>query len=215
MAQPKSRILSVSTAGQHPAVALVVDGEVSRAWHAPALEGLAAALAPAVAEIMQGEDKPDLVAVCVGPGSFTGIRAGLALAQGLADGYGCRLIGVTQAEAFAHALPLLGERRLWSAIDSRRGRIFLDRGEGFAGTELAGLTRPAEAVAVAGDAAVLLAATLAARGANVMLTSAREAEPRHVAMVALQRAEGLLPPLAAEPLYIDAPAVTAPAQAAP
>jgi hypothetical protein len=60
-------------------------------------------------------------------------------------------------------------------------------------------------VAVAGDAAIDVAGALAGRGDDVMLTSARLPLPRHVAMVAARRAAGLLPPLPAAPLYVDAP----------
>ena len=52
----------------------------------------------------------DLVAVTVGPGSFTGIRAALALAHGLALAAGVPVIGVTVGEALADALPHLGDR---------------------------------------------------------------------------------------------------------
>ena len=60
-------------------------------------------------------------------------------------------------------------------------------------------------VAVAGDAAVAVAARLAARDTDVMLTDARLPTARHVAMVGARRLAGELPPLAAQPLYVDPP----------
>ena len=46
----------------------------------------------------------DIIAVTVGPGSFTGIRAGVALAQGIAVAAGCPVIAVTVGEALAESL---------------------------------------------------------------------------------------------------------------
>jgi tRNA threonylcarbamoyladenosine biosynthesis protein TsaB len=147
----------------------------------------------------------DLVAVTVGPGSFTGIRAGLALAHGIALAAGVPVVGVTVGEALADSLPYLGARQLWSAIDSRRGRVFLERDGVVTAVPLDALPAPAGKVAVAGDAAAAVAARLAARDADVMLTDARLPLVRHVAVVAKQRFSGRLHPLAALPLYVDPP----------
>ena len=54
----------------------------------------------------------DLIAVTVGPGSFTGIRGGVALAQGLGVVAGRPVISVTVGEALADSLPQLGGRIL-------------------------------------------------------------------------------------------------------
>jgi tRNA threonylcarbamoyl adenosine modification protein YeaZ len=152
-----------------------------------------------------------LVAVTVGPGSFTGIRAGLALAHGIALAAGIPAIGVTVGEALADSLPALGGRMLWTAIDSRRGRVFLEQPDGVQAAALDALPRPTGPVALAGDAAAAVASRLAARGADVMLTDARLPQPRHIGMVALARHHGRLPARQAQPLYVDAPEARLPA----
>ena len=64
-----------------------------------------------------------LIAVTVGPGSFTGVRVGLAAARGLAVGLGVPLAGVsTNAVLLAQAKPR--DRAIVSAIDSRLGDWF-------------------------------------------------------------------------------------------
>ncbi|MDA8253232.1 MAG: tRNA (adenosine(37)-N6)-threonylcarbamoyltransferase complex dimerization subunit type 1 TsaB [Rhodospirillales bacterium] len=155
----------------------------------------------------------DAVAATVGPGSFTGLRAALALAQGVAAAAGVALVGVTVAEALAEAVALPEGRRLWVAIDSRRaGRIFLAADGAPAAVQLSALPRPACPLALAGDAAPQAAAWLAARGADVMLTDVRLPRAADVARAAQRRLLGQLPPLAARPLYLDPPAARLPTE---
>jgi tRNA threonylcarbamoyladenosine biosynthesis protein TsaB len=154
----------------------------------------------------------DAIAVTVGPGGFTGIRAGLAFALGLGTAAGKPVIGVTVGEALAESLPALGSRMLWCVTISRRGHIFLEvpvfleapgSVESFA---LADLPVPDQPVAIAGPAASDVASRLAARGADVMLTDARLPAGRHIAAVARRRLLGAIPPRQAQPLYVDPPA---------
>ena len=163
-------------------------------------------------------DAADLgaVAVTVGPGSFTGLRGALALAHGIAAAVGCPVVGVTVGEAMAAGFPSLANRNLWTAIDSRRGRVFLDRGlreggDAIATFDLAALPSPAGPVAIAGDAAIAVAARLAAADLDVMLTDLRAPSPRLVAGAAARRMAGQLPPRAVQPLYVDPPEAKLPA----
>jgi tRNA threonylcarbamoyladenosine biosynthesis protein TsaB len=183
--------------------------------------GDAALLPGLVAELLAGAGRTvaDLaaVAVAVGPGSFTGLRASLAFAEGLAAGGGLPVIGVTVAEALAVAAraeglgaeePGVTDRRFWCALDARQGRLFLHRGGPPAEWEVVSLAQPPlpEApVALTGDAAQALGIALHKAGVAVVVTAARQSHAREVAVAAELRRQGLLPPLAAAPLYIDPP----------
>ncbi len=152
----------------------------------------------------------EAVAVTIGPGSFTGLRTAIALAQGYAAASGAILLGVMVDEAYAMAFPAL-HRPLWVAIRARKDRIFLIRdgvAAGFADSDIPRVRGP---VAVAGDAANEVAARLAAAGADVMLTNARVLDPVWVARAALARRAAGLPAHAAQPVYVDPPEAKQPA----
>ena len=209
------RILALDAALARCAAAIVADREILSARQADAAQGHAALLPVMARDVLQDAamtaDLLDLVAVTVGPGSFTGIRAGLALAHGIALAAGVPVVGVTVGEALADSLAFLGERQLWVAIDSRRGRVFLERGATVIATPLDALPMPEGKVALAGDTAVAVAARLAARDAVVMLTDARLPVARHIAVAAERRLRGQLRPLPAQPLYVDPPEARLPA----
>jgi tRNA threonylcarbamoyladenosine biosynthesis protein TsaB len=147
----------------------------------------------------------DAIAATVGPGGFTGIRAALALATGLADGAAIPLIAVTTAEALA--APHIGARPTAVIIDSRRGHRFVQvfRAEGglpmpdgtLATADPAGLAAiiPADAVTV-GDAPEAAIQALPRARDLAAIAAARQAG----------RLAGHLAPLAAQPLYLDPPA---------
>ena len=125
--------------------------------------GDAARLPGMVAELLasQRRSPADLsaIAVAVGPGSFTGLRASLAFAEGLATGAGLSVIGVTVAEALAVAARTetgaAADLPLWCALDARHGRLFLHRGGAPEAWEVARLSdppRPETPIALTGDA---------------------------------------------------------------
>ncbi len=151
----------------------------------------------------------DLVAAIVGPGSFTGIRAGLALAHGIGLARGVPVIGVTLGEAIAIAYP--GKRDLWVVTASRRGFIFLETSGSVLSLALTDLPLPRGPVALAGPEAKDIASRLAARGADVLLTDSRFPNPLHIADMAARRAAGTVLTRPAQPLYVDPPEARLPA----
>ncbi len=73
-------------------------------------------------------DNLEVVAVSVGPGSFTGLRIGLSFAQGLAEARGLPLVGVSNHQVLA-VQRLSGIAEVFSAIEARRNEIYLARHE--------------------------------------------------------------------------------------
>ncbi len=83
-----------------------------------------------VAELFEAANlKPsDLtdIGVTLGPGSFTGVRVGLAFAKGVSVALGLKLKGIGTLEALGRHNDLHDEARL-SVIDGGRGRIYVQR----------------------------------------------------------------------------------------
>ena len=99
------RLLALDTATSACSAALWQDGTVLARHLQPMARGQSEALLPMVAAVMAEAGLAfadlDLLAVTVGPGTFTGIRIGLAAARGLALATGLPLAGIATTEAVA------------------------------------------------------------------------------------------------------------------
>ncbi len=124
------KVLALETATAACSVA-VLDGAAVRAHRAAAMQrGHAEALMPmveaAMAEAGLAYGDLDLVATTVGPGSFTGLRVGLAAARGIALAAGIPAAGVTTLEALAAGID--EETRAGAPVaallDARRGQVY-------------------------------------------------------------------------------------------
>ena len=120
------KILAIDTATDEAAVALHVDGKSAEravAWRAAFLE-----TAPAALELLQwsgiGWGDLDGIAVPAGPGSFTGLRVGAALALGIAELRGLPLFAPSTLAIVAEAAAPAGAERVLATLDARRGRRY-------------------------------------------------------------------------------------------
>jgi len=124
-------VLGIDTSAGACSVALVRDGKVCGRESRLMRHGHAEALLPMVREAMSaaGCRFIDLAAVgaTIGPGSFTGLRVGLAAARGIALAVDVPCIGVTSLEALAFAAQA-GRRGvqapLLAVLDTRRGDLY-------------------------------------------------------------------------------------------
>ncbi len=206
-------ILALDSATARCSLALWRDGAILAARSAPdsrRSDDLPLLAAAAMDEAGIGFAALDRLAVTIGPGRFTGLRAGLAFMRGLALALDRPLLGVTTLEALRAPDRVAAGQVPLAAIGSGRAESFFQIGSGapFASLpgDLAGRLPPGAAVTVVGEDAPDIAAALRAAGFAAQALP-RGVDAADVAAIAAIRAPGAAPP---PPLYIHPPAVTAP-----
>ena len=125
-------ILAIETATSGCSAALLHDGhveevhEIGNNIHSKKLLSMISEL---YAQASIAAADLDFVAVGQGPGSFTGLRIGVGVGQGIAYGSGCRMIGVSSLDALAQSLmesasSLNDPLTVLAAIDARMGEVY-------------------------------------------------------------------------------------------
>lgn len=119
------KLLALDTSTEFLSLALWQDGEV-RVRELPAGQRHSQLLLPLLGELLSeaGWQLPQLdgIAFGMGPGSFTGLRIGCGVAQGLAFGAGVPVIGVGTLEALAQQA---AAARVIACLDARMQEVYL------------------------------------------------------------------------------------------
>ena len=188
--------LAFDTATAVATTAVVEDGEVvgeRRSRAVTVLEDADALLRQTGVKL----SRVDRLAVGVGPGSFTGLRIGLATARGLALALDLPAAGVSTLDALAAGAP-----DALPVIDARRGEVFTLVDGAPAVLQPDALRVEAGTVCV-GDGAVRYRELLEAAGATVPPDDAEEHVPRARFHALLAREYG--PAELVEPIYLRVP----------
>jgi len=210
------RVLAIDTAlGACSAAVLDTEqGRILASESLPMTRGHAEALMPLIARVMEVSALDfhhlDRVAVTTGPGSFTGLRVGIAAARGIALAADKPAVGLSTLSAYAaprmaadDTVPVI------AAIDARHEHVYLQvfapGGHTFTAPRLATLREAARAAAAApacivGSAAQMVAAALAPGDAAPAAVEPRDApDIAWVARMGAVLPEGQSPP---KPQYL-------------
>ncbi len=142
-------VLAVDTSGPVTSIGIGRAGEPGFAVaeeggrkHAEVIDGLMLQVSARLAG-----NRPDAIAVGVGPGPYSGLRVGIAFAIGLGRAWRCPVVGVCSLDAIAWAVSDAGEASsdFVVATDARRGEIYWARFDASA-LRIAGprVTRPGD-----------------------------------------------------------------------
>lgn len=235
MSRPKVLAFDCSGAACSVAVAVADTGDVRLlSRRAQQMQrGHAAALAPMIdASLADAGLRPsdmDLLAVTVGPGSFTGVRIGLAMARGLALALRVPLAGLTTVGTLLAGVTAADRegaheqgRRLLAAIDTHRGDYYAAFGDApspfVANADHIASVCAGEALLVIGDGAATLCPVLAGAGVDALPAAPVTPDAEALARLALQRRiddwragndrDGLPRPLYLRPAEVTLPRTT-------
>jgi tRNA threonylcarbamoyl adenosine modification protein YeaZ len=220
-------ILAFDTAQQACSAAISRDGEILSQCHKIIERGHAEQLLPMVEDVRKQAAvsfaELNVIAVTIGPGTFTGVRIGLAAARALALVQNIPILGVGTLELLAQGVVQAGMSDagdgIIAAIDARRGELYAQSFDATGQALTAAAAGPAApAFAPPGQPPGVIVGTGAAQLQAVLPAwrlDSRMAQP-DAAVLALA-AEGwryrasLRPPA---PLYLRAPDARLPGQAA-
>jgi tRNA threonylcarbamoyl adenosine modification protein YeaZ len=124
------RVLAIDTALEACAAAVLDTGRGLTSRSLPMMRGHAEALMPLLATVMSTAaiefSDLDRIAVTVGPGSFTGLRVGVAAARGLALAAGKPAVGLSTLSALAAPYFEADDAKaLLAVIDARYDQVYM------------------------------------------------------------------------------------------
>ena len=126
-------ILAIDTALGAGTVAVSIGDRIVQTAALEEPRSLSELLVPTIDSVLQAAGMEysalDRIAVTIGPGTFTGLRIGLAAARAIGLAAGCPVIGVTTLEALANGAREqagVGDE-MCVAIDARRGQVYFQR----------------------------------------------------------------------------------------
>jgi len=120
--------LAIETATDHASVVAVEDDGELASWRAVTHQDLLRDLARECHDVLSAAGRDfasvDLIAVGLGPGSFTSLRVGVATAKGFALAHGLPLVGVSSLKAMVWQFRSRVSGLVCPVLDAKRGELY-------------------------------------------------------------------------------------------
>ena len=165
----------------------------------------------------------DLFALTIGPGAFTGLRIGLAAAQGFCFAAGLRSVGVSVFEAVAYGVSdeLRRGEPLLVALETKRADVYVQVfGDRYTPASEPSAMMPEEIPSLLPDGGIIVgdavmrvkAAIVSSEHVYRFVENVGPPDAAHIAAIAAQRAHTATQDQVLRPLYLRAPDATLPAK---
>lgn len=121
------RILGIDTSTMVASVAVIEDNQLVCEYTINTKKTHSQKLMPMIENMLKESDLNindiDLIGICVGPGSFTGLRIGMATAKAIAHVNNIPIVGVTSLEMLAANMNLC-DKKICSILDAQRNQVY-------------------------------------------------------------------------------------------
>lgn len=121
------RILGIDTSTMAASVAVIEDNQLVCEYTINTKKTHSQKLMPMIENMLKESDLNindiDLIGICVGPGSFTGLRIGMATAKAIAHVNNIPIVGVTSLEMLAANMNLC-DKKICSILDAQRNQVY-------------------------------------------------------------------------------------------
>lgn len=195
-------LLAIDTALDACTVALLDNRVTAQMLHEPMGRGHADRLVPMIQELLARADHPavESILVTVGPGSFTGLRVGIAAARALGLAWNVPVLGVSTMATLAAAARHVHDGAVMVVHDAKRAHVYMQCFQNGVATSDISVATPADASALATLQKTVVVGTGAAllHAVNTLHISPFPM-PERMAQCAEQQ------PLSLTPLYIRPP----------
>jgi tRNA threonylcarbamoyl adenosine modification protein YeaZ len=121
------KVLGIDTSSQNASIAIIDNEKLIAEYTINTKKTHSQKLMPMIEEMFKASDMKideiDLIGICIGPGSFTGLRIGMATAKAIAHVRNIPIVGVNSLESLAFNMNL-SKFTIFPIIDAQRNQVY-------------------------------------------------------------------------------------------